>query len=501
MSSFILVIDQGTTSSRALIFDQLGNVVSTCAKTFKQYFPKPSWVEHDPVEIWKTCEECLYKTLADAKLKPSDISAIGITNQRETVVVWDRQTGRPIHNAIVWQDRRTSAFMDSLQAETDWIRQSTGLPLDAYFSASKIKWILDNVPGARASAQSGALAAGTIDTWLVWNLTKGAEHITDTSNASRTMLADITTTDWSPRLLNIFDIPHQILPRMVPTSGICAHAIIDGVTIPIAGIVGDQQAATFGHLAITPGTAKNTYGTGCFLMMPTGTTPPHSNNGLLSTIAWTIQGKTTYALEGSCFIAGAAIEWSVNNLQIANNVEELNNLAASVEVENHVLFVPALAGLGAPVWDQYARGAFLGMTQATTRAHLARAIFEGIACQVVDIVKAAQSDSCHSDTSAAFTKLHVDGGVCKSDLLMQLQADLLNTEIIRPTMTELTAKGAAYLAGLSSGVWKSVDELGSLPETHTTFTPKMPATTRERILALWEKGVSRAKSWDNNHSE
>lgn len=500
MSSHILVIDQGTTSSRALIFDELGNVISNCARAFQQYFPKPSWVEHDPVEIWKTCEECLQHTLAEAGLSPSDISAIGITNQRETVVVWNRQTGRPIHNAIVWQDRRTSAFMDSLRAESEWIQATTGLPLDAYFSASKIKWILDNVPGARISGQNGTLAAGTIDSWLVWNLTKGARHITDTSNASRTMLFDIVKTDWCPRLLELFDIPYQILPNIVPTSGICADALINGVKVPIAGIVGDQQAATFGHLATTPGTAKNTYGTGCFLMMPTGTTPAFSKNGLLSTVAWTIDEETTYALEGSCFIAGAAIEWSINNLQIAKDVEELNQLAASVGDESHIVFVPALAGLGAPIWDQYARGAFLGLTQATTRAHLARAIFEGIACQVVDIVKAARSDSMQTDTGAGFTSLHVDGGVCKSDLLMQLQADLLNTTIIRPTMTEITSKGAAYLAGLKSGIWKSIHDLRSLSESHTTFTPKMSSTTRDRILRLWEKGVSRARSWDTDNS-
>jgi glycerol kinase len=499
MSSFILVIDQGTTSSRVLIFNEHGNVVSNYAKTIEQHFPKPSWVEHDPIEIWNTCETCLKTALAGADLKLSDICAIGITNQRETVVVWDRQTGRPIHNAIVWQDRRTSAFMDSLQAESEWIRTTTGLPLDAYFSASKIKWILDNVPGSRASAQNGSLVAGTIDTWLVWNLTQGGEFITDTSNASRTMLFDITKKVWSPRLLELFDIPQQMLPKIVPSSGVCAHAVINGVKIPISGIIGDQQAATFGHLAITPGTAKSTYGTGCFLMMPTGTTPPYSQNGLLSTIAWTIQEQTTYALEGSCFIAGAAIEWGIKNLQLADNVEQLNKLAASVKGENHVVFIPALSGLGAPVWDQYARGAFLGLTQATTRAHLARAIFEGIACQVVDIVKAAQSDSRNSDTGAAFKMLHVDGGVCNSDLLMQIQADLLNTSIVRPTMTELTSKGAAYLAGLSTGVWKSVDELKSLPESHTTFTPKMSSMTREHILTLWNKGVSRAKSWDSHH--
>ncbi len=539
MSSFILVIDQGTTSSRALIFDHEGNVVSHYAQTFQQYFPRPSWVEHDPIEIWTSCQTCLHKALAAAKLKLSDICAIGITNQRETAVVWDRHTGCPIHNAIVWQDRRTSAFMDSLEAESDWIRTTTGLPLDAYFSASKFKWILDTVPGARASAQNESLVAGTIDTWLVWNLTKGAEAITDTSNASRTMLCDISTRSWSPRLLELFDIPQQILPKIVPSSGVAAHAIIDGIKIPIAGIVGDQQAATFGHLAITPGTAKNTYGTGCFLMMPTGTTQPHSENGLLSTIAWTIHDQTTYALEGSSFIAGAAIEWAIKNLQIAANVDELNRLAASVEGENHVVFVPALSGLGAPIWDQYARGAFLGLTQATTRAHLARAIFEGIACQVVDIVQAAQSDSRRARTDATshqdladdkklvypprstvpegtshnscqkvtpsdsvsengFTKLFVDGGVCKSDLLMQLQADLLNTPIVRPTMTELTSKGAAYLAGLSADVWKSVDELRSLPESHTTFTPRMSSTTRDQILSLWEKGVERAKSWDSH---
>lgn len=496
MSSYILVIDQGTTSSRALIFDQLGNVVSSHARTFQQHFPKPSWVEHDPVEIWKTCEECLQRTLADARLTPADLSSIGITNQRETVVVWDRQSGRPIHNAIVWQDRRTAGFMDSLKADSDWIRTTTGLPLDAYFSASKIKWLLDHVPGARKLAENRSLAAGTIDTWLVWNLTRGAEHITDTSNASRTMLCDITKREWSPRLLELFNIPHQILPRIVPTSGVSAYALIDNVKIPIASLVGDQQAATFGHLAISPGTAKNTYGTGCFLMMPTGTTPPQSRNGLLSTIAWTIQGQTTYALEGSCFIAGAAIEWAIKNLQIAKDVDELNKLAASVDGDGHVVFVPALAGLGAPVWDQYARGAFLGMTQATTRAHLARAIFKGIACQVVDIVKAAQSDSSHSTSGAAFTRLHVDGGVCKSDLLMQLQADLLNTTIVRPHMSELTSKGAAYLAGLETGVWKSVDELRSLPESHTTFTPNMLPAMRDRILALWDRGVSRAKAWE-----
>jgi len=495
MSSFILVLDQGTTSSRSFIFDQEGAVVSTYSKPFQQYFPKPSWVEHDPIEIWNSCEECLYGALAAASLEPSDIAAIGIANQRETVVVWDRITGRAIYNAIVWQDRRTASFMDSLHTESEWINETTGLTLDAYFSASKIKWILDNVPGARTN--SASLAVGTIDTWLVWNLTKGTQHITDTSNASRTMLCDIRSTDWSGKLLELFDIPRQILPKIVPSSGVCGHAIIKGVKIPIAGIVGDQQAATFGHLATTPGTAKNTYGTGCFLMMPTGTIPTRSKNGLLSTIAWSIQGKTTYALEGSSFIAGAAIEWAIHNLQIADNIDHFNQLAASMEGENHVVFVPALAGLGAPIWDQYARGAFLGLTQATNRTHLAGAIFEGIACQVVDIVKAARSDSTESNANASFRTLHVDGGVSKSDHLMQLQANLLDTPIVRPAMTELTAKGAAYLAGLSVGFWKSVEELTSLPQSHTIFTPSMALSTRERILALWEKGLSRTQNWES----
>lgn len=490
MSQFVLAVDQGTTSTRAMIFDAGGTLAGSAQKEFTQHFPRAAWVEHDPEEIWRTVEETVPAALKAAGISAAQIAAIGITNQRETTVVWDKNTGKPLYNAIVWQDRRTAASIDALREHEDLIQRRTGLVLDAYFSASKLQWILQNVPEARSLAENNALAFGTIDSWLIYKMTEGAHHVTDDSNASRTLLYGLDERDWDTEMLNLFEIPPSTLPKIVPSSGVVGTWRLEGREIPISGIAGDQQAATFGQLALGPGCAKNTYGTGCFLVMPTGSTPIISEHKLLTTVAWRLGQETSYALEGSIFTTGAAIGWLKEGLGIINADIEINDLAASVPNSDGVVFVPAMAGLGSPHWDQYARGSILGITRRTTKAHIARATLEGIALQVFDIVEAAGKDM-----KGSLSSLRVDGGAAKSDFLMQLQADLLQIPVIRPTMTELTAKGAAYLAGLAVGFWKDVDDLKNIEEKTTIFEPSMVEADRENLLTWWKKGVEKAKGW------
>jgi glycerol kinase len=490
MSQFVLAVDQGTTSTRTMIFDAKGTVVGSAQKEFTQHFPQAAWVEHDPQEIWKTVLETVPAALKDAGIWAGQIAAIGITNQRETTVVWDKNTGTPLYNAIVWQDRRTAAAIDALREHEGLIQCRTGLVLDAYFSASKLQWILSHVPEAKALAQKNALAFGTIDSWLIYKMTQGSHHVTDDSNASRTLLYNLENRDWDPEMLKLFDIPASTLPKIVPSSGVVGTWRIEGHEIPISGIAGDQQAATFGQLALEPGCAKNTYGTGCFLVVPTGSTPVSSKHKLLTTVAWRLANETSYALEGSVFTTGAAIGWLKDGLGIINADTEVNELAASVPNSDGVVFVPAMAGLGSPHWDQYARGSILGITRRTTKAHIARATLEGIALQVCDIVEAASKD-----INDSLSSLRVDGGAAKSDFLMQLQADLLQIPVIRPAMTELTAKGAAYLAGLAVGFWKSVDDLKNIEDRVTIFEPSMTESDREDLRAWWKKGIEKAKHW------
>ena len=445
--SFVLALDQGTTSSRALVFDHAGTIRAVAQQEFRQIFPQPGWVEHDGAEIWATQSGVMYEVLARAGIGARDISAIGITNQRETTLVWDRATGRPIANAIVWQDRRTAPQCDALRAagHAETIARKTGLVLDAYFSGTKLRWLLDNVPGARDRARRGELAFGTVDTWLVWNLTQGAFHVTDASNASRTLLFDIRAGDWDDELLALFDVPRSLLPCVVASSGVCAHARIGDADIPIAGIAGDQQAALFGQACHAPGLAKNTYGTGCFLLMNTGSSAVASANNLITTVAWQREGKTDYALEGSVFIGGAVVQWLRDGLKIIGAAPEIEALAASVPDNGGVYLVPAFAGLGAPHWDAYARGAMFGMTRGTTAAHVARAAIESIAFQSAEVLVAMQKDA-----AITLTELRVDGGATANNLLMQFQADVLGVRVVRPKVRETTALGAGYLAGLAA---------------------------------------------------
>ena len=489
---YIIALDQGTTSSRAIVFDRAGTIRGVAQREFRQIFPQPGWVEHDATEIWASQLGVLHAALAMAETGAHEIAAIGITNQRETTVIWERATGRPIANAIVWQDRRTAPLCDELRkaGHAPLFARKTGLVLDAYFSGTKIRWLLDNVAGARVRAERGELAFGTIDTWLIWQLTGGRVHCTDPSNASRTLLFDIHTGAWDDELLRLLDVPRALLPQVVPSSGICGHAAIDGVDIPIAGIAGDQQAALFGQACLSPGMAKNTYGTGCFLLLNTGREAVTSRNNLLTTVAWQRNGVTDYALEGSVFMGGAVVQWLRDGLKIIRTAAEVETLAASVPDNGGVYLVPAFAGLGAPHWDAYARGAIFGLTRGATGAHVARAALEAIAFQSADVLAAMQKDA-----GITLTELRVDGGATASSLLLQFQADILGVPVVRSRIRETTALGAAYLAGLAVGYWKGTDDIGANWLADRRFEPAMP---RERVAALragWEKAVSRAKSW------
>ena len=491
-NQFIMSLDQGTTSSRAIIFNRHGETISVAQKPFTQYFPTPGWVEHDAKEIWGSQIAVLTEALAKSGLEAKDIAAISVTNQRETTVVWDRATGEPVCNAIVWQDRRTAKYCDSLHDKRDWIRGKTGLIIDAYFSATKVKWILDNVENARKRAERGELCFGTIDTWLIWNLTKGEVFVTDPSNASRTMLYNIHTLDWDDELLALFDIPRSILPEVRASSEVYGTVSTRYLEhpVPIAGIAGDQQAALFGQLCTEKGMLKNTYGTGCFLLMNTGDEAVTSKNNLLTTIAWKVGGKTTYALEGGVFVGGAAVQWLRDGARIIRTSADINTLAATVEDNGGVYFVPALTGLGAPYWDSYARGAFFGITRGTTDGHLARATLEGIAFQVYDIVKAMEADA-----GAQTRELRVDGGASMSDYLMQTQADIFGFDIVRPKTVETTALGAAYLAGLATGYWEDIDSIRKQWKIDKTFTPQLPPERVKEMLHYWHKAVNAARHW------
>ncbi|WP_395735796.1 glycerol kinase GlpK [Prosthecobacter sp.] len=491
---YILALDQGTTSSRAILFNHDGGIVATAQKEFQQIFPKPGWVEHDAQEIWATQAGVASEVLHKAHATAADVGAIGITNQRETTVVWDRKTGKPICNAIVWQDRRTAPMCDKLRAQKldKIIQKKTGLVVDAYFSATKVQWILQNVKGAKARAAKGELAFGTIDSWLLWNLTGGKVHATDVSNASRTMLYDIRKGTWDDELLKIFGVPRSMLPEVKDSSGVFGETSLLGGSIPIAGIAGDQQSALFGQICTKPGMVKNTYGTGCFMLMNTGTKPIASKNKLLTTVAWRIGGRTEYALEGSVFIAGAAIQWLRDGLGIIRQSADVEALAASVPDTGGVYLVPAFAGLGAPHWDAYARGTLVGMTRGTTAAHIARAALEGIALQVMDILKAMEADA-----GIKLKELRVDGGACVNNLLMQLQCDLLGVPVVRPKVNETTALGAACLAGLAVGYWKDLADIAKHWQVDRKFKPGMKAAARAKITQGWGRALGRAKGWED----
>lgn len=492
---YILALDQGTTSSRAMVVNEAGEVVSVAQRPFRQIFPQPGWVEHSPTEIWASQSGVTTEALAAVDLTERDIAAIGITNQRETTIVWDRETGEPIYNAIVWQDRRTAEFCDALRDHGDGelIQSKTGLLPDAYFSGSKVNWILNNVDGARARAGAGKLAFGTVDSWLIWKLTQGEKHVTDVTNASRTMLFNIHTLEWDEELLRMLDVPRSMLPQVVASSGLCAttRGIFNG--IPIAGIAGDQQAALFGQMCTSPGMAKCTFGTGAFMLLHTGTQATVSKNRLLTTIAWKIGDRVEYALEGSMLMAGAVVQWLRDDLQMIRTSAEIEELAASVPNSNGVVLVPAFAGLGAPYWDQYARGALLGMTRGTTRAHIARAALEGIALQVTDVLGAMQADS-----GLPLAQLRVDGGASANGLLMQIQADVLGIEVVRPKNAEATVMGAAYLAGIAVGYWPDKETIAKQWQVDRVFTPKMDANTRSNVCETWRKALGRAQGWTQN---
>jgi glycerol kinase len=492
----VLALDQGTTSSRAIAFGHEGLPLSTAQQEFRQWYPHPGWVEHDPLEIWRTQRDTAALALSGARLGVADVAAVGITNQRETTVLWERASGRPVAPAIVWQDRRTAARCDALRQaghEAVFARR-TGLLLDAYFSGTKLAWLLDNVPGARPAARRGELAFGTIDAWLLWQLTGGAVHATDVSNASRTLLFDIHTLDWSDELLGLLDIPREVLPRVVDTSGVLGETRCEGLPrgLPIAGMAGDQQAALFGQACLRPGMAKNTYGTGCFLLMNTGTAPAVSRHRLVSTVAWRREGRTDYALEGSVFIAGAAIQWLRDGLGLIARAQDIDPLAASVADSGGAFFVPALAGLGAPYWDPLARGTIVGLTRGTTKAHLARATLEAIAFQSAELIEAMTADS-----GITLSELRVDGGATASALLMQVQADLLGVPVVRPRVTETTALGAAYLAGLATGFWRDDAEIAGLWQRERVFEPQGTRADAATRLAAWRRAVERARNWES----
>jgi glycerol kinase len=492
---YILALDQGTTSSRAMVVDAAGEVVSIAQRPFGQIFPQPGWVEHSPTEIWASQSGVATEALAAADLTERDIVAIGITNQRETTIVWDRKSGEPVYNAIVWQDRRTAEFCDALRSRSDGalIQARSGLLPDAYFSGSKVNWILNNVDGARAKARAGKLAFGTVDSWLIWKLTQGERHVTDVTNASRTMLYNIHTLEWDEDLLRMLDVPRSMLPEVVASSGLCAttREIFNG--IPIAGIAGDQQAALFGQMCTSPGMAKCTFGTGAFMLLHTGTQPMISKNRLLTTIAWKIGDTFEYALEGSMLMAGAVVQWLRDDLQMIRTSAEVEELAASVESSNGVVLVPAFAGLGAPHWDPYARGALLGMTRGTTRAHIARAALEGIALQVTDVLGAMQADS-----GLPLAQLRVDGGASANGLLMQIQADVLGIDVVRPKNAEATVLGAAYLAGLAVGYWPDKEAIARQWQVDRVFKSRMDANTRNKVREIWRKALGRSQGWTQN---
>ena len=488
MKKYVIALDQGTSSSRAIVFDHEGNALSVSQKEFTQHFPQPGWVEHDPMEIWATESGVMMEAVATLGAEPDEIAAIGITNQRETTVVWDAATGKPVCNAIVWQDRRTSEFCDSLKAKgwTDRIREKTGLLVDAYFSGTKIRWILENVPGARERAEKGELRFGTVDCWLVWNLTGGRVHVTDVSNASRTMLFNIHTLKWDSELLELLGIPASMMPEVRSSSEIYGTTALLGGEIPVAGMAGDQQAALFGQMCTEPGTVKNTYGTGCFLLMNTGTAPITSRNNLLTTIAWKIGDTVNYALEGSIFVAGSVVQWLRDGLGIIKASSEVEALASQVPDNGGVYFVPALTGLGAPYWDPYAKGTITGITRGTTAAHIARAALEGIAFQTMDIV-----ESMGKDAGVPLKELKVDGGASRDNLLMQFQADVIGADVIRPRVTETTALGAAYLAGIAVGFWAGIDDVKQQWKAERVFKPEAPKDLVEAAKAGWADAIAR----------
>lgn len=495
---YILALDQGTSSSRAIVFDHEGRICATAQKEFPQHFPKPGWVEHDPKDIWSSEASVIAEAITSMGINGLNIAGIGITNQRETTIVWDAETGEPVYNAIVWQDRRTSEYCDSLKEQnlTGFIREKTGLIIDAYFSATKIRWILENVPGARARAEAGKLRFGTIDTWLLWNLTRGECHMTDVSNASRTMLFNIHTLNWDEDLMKLFGIPMSMLPEVHSSSEIYGYTktTIFAHKVPVAGIAGDQQAALFGQMCTTPGSVKNTYGTGCFLLMNSGTKPITSSHNLLTTIAWKIGDTVNYALEGSIFVGGSVVQWLRDGLGIIKSSSEIESLAMTVPDNGGVYFVPALTGLGAPYWDQYAKGTICGLTRGTTAAHIARAALEGIAFETMDIVNAMEHDA-----GIKLAELKVDGGASRNNLMMQFQADILGTKVIRPKVTETTAMGACYLAGLATGYWDSLDDIKRQWNADKVFEPLAPA---EKVLKLkegWANAIGRTLTEDSKH--
>jgi len=493
MSKYVLALDQGTTSSRAIVFDRRGAPIATAQKEFHQIFPRPGWVEHDAAEIWSTQLECARSALRQAGANASDITAIGVTNQRETVVLWDRLTGAPVANAIVWQDRRTAERCAELRATgvEETVRAKTGLVLDPYFSATKLAWLLDHVPGARARAERGELAFGTIDSWLIWNLTGGAEHVTDVSNASRTLLFNLATLQWDDELLGLFGIPRNVLPRVSASSEVVGATALFGDEIPIAGNAGDQQAATFGQACFSPGMAKNTYGTGAFMLMNVGASPQASDNRLLATAGWTLgAGAPAFMLEGSVFVAGAVVQWLRDGLSLFARSDDVEALARQVPDAAGVLLVPAFVGLGAPHWDPDARGTIVGLTRGTTKAHVARAALESIAFQSYDVLEAMQRDAARP-----LTELRVDGGAARNDLLMQFQADVMGVPVVRPVVTETTALGAAYLAGLATGFWAGTDEIATLWKVDRRFEPAMGSDQREARVEEWCRAVERSRRW------
>jgi glycerol kinase len=495
MTKYVLAMDQGTTSSRAIIFNYDGQILGSISQEFEQIYPKAGWVEHNPTDIWNTQLQVTRDILKKTGIRSEEIAAIGITNQRETTLVWDRETGKPVYNAVVWQCRRTASICDELKARgwVDKIRQKTGLVIDAYFSGTKIKWILDNVEGVRERAEKGELLFGNVDTWLIWNLTKGKVHVTDYSNASRTMLFNIHNLDWDEEILTELNIPRSMLPTVKPSSHIYGYTdpTIIGAEIPIAGIAGDQQAALFGQACFQPGMAKNTYGTGCFMLMNTGEKAVPSQNGLLTTIAWGINGKVEYALEGSIFIAGAVVQWLRDELKIIDNAPQSEDYATKVNDTNGVYLVPAFVGLGAPYWDMYARGAIVGLTRGAKKEHIIRAALEAIAYQTRDVLEAMEKDS-----GIKLSTLKVDGGAVKNNFLMQFQGDILGVPVERPVVNETTALGAAYLAGLAVGYWPSKEEIAGKWAVDRKFQPEMGTEEREKLFAGWKKAVERALKWE-----